>query len=85
MIRKKFQGGSSNPESYFTYDPDALGGVQTQVERFAPFVESSGRAFLPTLEKTAARGLTTQDLNDLFRGVVPQTGFQQDVIQQQLT
>jgi len=85
MIRKKFQGGSSNPESYFTYDPDALGGVQTQVERFAPFVESSGRAFLPTLEKTAARALSTQDLNDLFRGVVPQTGFQQDVIQQQLT
>ena len=84
MIRKKFQGGGANPESYFTYDPDALGGVQTQVERFAPFVESSGRAFLPTLEKTAARALTTENLDDLYRGVVPQTKFQQAIINRQL-
>ena len=84
MIRKKFQGGGQG-EDYFTYDPDALAGVTTDVTRFAPFIESAARAFIPELEKATAKPLTTQDLADLYRGVVPQTDFQQNIIQRQLS
>lgn len=84
MIRKKFQGGGQG-EDYFTYDPDALAGVTTDVTRFAPFIEGAARAFIPDLEKATARALTTQDLADLYRGVTPQTQFQKDIIQQQLS
>ena len=83
MIRKKFQGGGPG-EDYFTYDPDALAGVTTDVTRFAPFVESAARAFIPELEKTTARALTTEDLDQLYRGVTPQTQFQQAIINRQL-
>ena len=83
MIRKKFQGGGQG-EDYFTYDPDSLAGVTTDVTRFAPFIEGAARAFIPDLEKATARALTTQDLDQLYRGVTPQTQFQQDIIQQQL-
>ena len=84
MIRKKFQGGGPG-EDYFTYDPDSLAGVTTDVTRFAPFVESAARAFIPELEKTTARALTTEDLDQLYRGVTPQTQFQQAIINRQLT
>ena len=83
MIRKKFQGGGQD-ENYFTYDPDALAGVTTDVTRFAPFIEGAARAFIPELEKATSKALTTQDLADLYRGVTPQSQFQQQVIQQQL-
>jgi len=84
MIRKKFQGGGQD-ENYFTYDPESLAGVTTDVTRFAPFIEGAARAFIPELEKATSRALTTQDLSDLYRGVVPQTQFQKDIIQQQLS
>jgi len=84
MIRKKFQGGGPG-EDYFTYDPESLAGVTTDVTRFAPFIEGAARAFIPELERATSRALTTQDLGDLFRGVVPQTQFQKDIIQQQLS
>ena len=84
MIRKKFQGGGPG-EDYFTYDPESLAGVTTDVTRFAPFVESAARAFIPELEKTTARALTTEDLDQLYRGVTPQTQFQQAIINRQLT
>ena len=84
MIRKKFQGGGQG-EDYFTYDPESLAGVTTDVTRFAPFIEGAARAFIPDLEKATARALTTQDLADLYRGVTPQTQFQKDIIQQQLS
>jgi hypothetical protein len=83
MIRKKFQGGGQG-EDYFTYDPESLAGVTTDVTRFAPFIEGAARAFIPDLEKATARALTAKDLSDLYRGVTPQTQFQQDIIQQQL-
>ena len=85
MIRKKFQGGSTVDEDYFTYDPESLAGVTTDVTRFAPFIEGAARAFIPDLEKATARALTQQDLADLYRGVVPQTDFQQNIIQRQLS
>jgi hypothetical protein len=83
MIRKKFQGGGQG-EDYFTYDPESLAGVTTDVTRFAPFIEGAARAFIPDLEKATSRALTAKDLSDLYRGVTPQTQFQQDIIQQQL-
>jgi hypothetical protein len=83
MIRKKFQGGGPG-EDYFTYDPESLAGVTTDVTRFAPFVESAARAFIPELEKVSARALTTQDLDKLYRGVTPQTDFQRAIINRQL-
>mgnify|MGYP003647884885 CR=1 FL=1 len=83
IVRKKFQGGSG--DNYFTYDPDALAGVQTDVTRFAPFIESAAAAFIPELEKVSADALTTQDLSDLYRGVASQNKLQQQAIQQQLT
>ena len=86
MIRKKFQGGTDfDTLGSSLFDPDSLAGVQTDVTRFAPFIESAARAFIPELEKTSARALTTQDLSDLYRGVTPQSQFQQNVIQQQLS
>jgi hypothetical protein len=84
MIRKKFQGGGQG-EDYFTYDPESLAGVTTDVTRFAPFIEGAARAFIPDLEKATSRALTAKDLSDLYRGVTPQTQFQQDIIQQQLS
>ena len=84
MIRKKFQNGGQD-EDYFTYDPESLAGVTTDVTRFAPFIEGAARAFIPDLEKATAKALTTQDLADLYRGVTPQTQFQKDIIQQQLS
>mgnify|MGYP003113079685 CR=1 FL=1 len=84
MIRKKFQNGGQD-EDYFTYDPESLAGVTTDVTRFAPFIEGAARAFIPDLEKATARALTQQDLADLYRGVVPQTDFQQNIIQRQLS
>ena len=84
MIRKKFQGGGQD-ENYFTYDPDALAGVTTDVTRFAPFIEGAARAFIPDLEKATSKALTTQQLNELYRGVTPQTQFQKEIIQQQLS
>ena len=83
IMRKKFQGGGG--DNYFTYDPDALAGVQTDVTRFAPFIESAAAAFIPELEKVSADALTTQDLSDLYRGVTPQNELQKRAIQQQLT
>jgi len=83
IMRKKFQNGSG--DNYFTYDPDALAGVQTDVTRFAPFIESAAAAFIPELEKVSADALTTQDLSDLYRGVTPQNELQKRAIQQQLT
>ena len=86
MIRKKFQGGTDfDTLGSSLFDPDALAGVQTDVTRFAPFIEGAARAFIPDLEKATARALTTEDLNNLYRGVTPQTQFQQNVIQQQLS
>ena len=86
MIRKKFNTGTDfDTLGSSLFDPDSLAGVQTDVTRFAPFIESAARAFIPELEKTSARALTTQDLSDLYRGVTPQSQFQQNVIQQQLS
>ena len=87
MIRKKFQAGTTDFDTLGSslFDPDALAGVQTDVTRFAPFIEGAARAFIPDLEKATARALTTEDLNNLYRGVTPQTQFQQNVIQQQLS
>jgi len=84
VVRKKFQGGT-NDENYFAYDPNSLAGVQTDVTRFAPFIESAARAFIPELETVSADALTTQDLSDLYRGVTPQNELQKQAIQQQLT
>jgi len=85
MTRKKFQGGTDfDTLGSSLFDPDSLAGVQTDVTRFAPFIEGAARAFIPDLEKATAKALTTQDLDQLYRGVVPQTDFQQDIIQQQL-
>ena len=85
MERKKFQGGTDfETLGSSLFDPDSLAGVTTDVTRFAPFIEGAARAFIPDLEKATAKALTTEDLNQLYRGVAPQTQFQQDIIQQQL-
>jgi hypothetical protein len=67
MIRKKFQGGTDfDTLGSSLFDPDSLAGVQTDVTRFAPFIEGAARAFIPDLEKATARALTTQDLDQLL-------------------
>ena len=81
MTRKKFQDGTDfETLGSSLFDPDALAGVTTDVTRFAPFIEGAARAFIPELEKATSKALTTQDLADLYRGVTPQSQFQQQVI-----
>ena len=85
MTRKKFQDGTDfETLGSSLFDPEALAGVTTDVTRFAPFIEGAARAFIPELEKATSKALSLQDLADLYQGVVPQSKFQQQVIQQQL-